>query len=440
MHLRTKKPQATRQTTTAKSPTPVRSLVARNREVQSHLYLQRVAGNQPTLQSRHAATEEHDVEPGADVSTAFAHDFSRIPVHAGVSQRPHSEEEMLSGQFTPGETAKPTGIPRPLKTRFEALSGMNLSDVRVHYNSPKPAQFDAMAYTQGHDIFVSPGQERQLPHEGWHAVQQLQGRVQPTMQGNGESLNDDMHLEREAELMGTKALPAMPFTRDSGSQNVAASFTAPSVAHDAGRVIQLAPNKQKWGGRGGSKWAPLPWTHDELKRLKAADLRDASTEKDRRLLEQKYFIGEQVIKNWDNRYGNWHEPVTDPWARWFQVHMKDFGRFSYYPDKLWRAFLSKRAESAGLLHREVFINPFGPGADAMRYELYKDELECRDPTSFEFYKSYSKYIDPQNPHARVDPPKDAQTFMKDSSYTKPMSNSELRKEIARLRKVLKLDK
>jgi hypothetical protein len=33
-----------------------------------------------------------------------------------------------------------------MKTRFENLSGLSFDDVRVHYNSNKPAQLQALAY------------------------------------------------------------------------------------------------------------------------------------------------------------------------------------------------------------------------------------------------------------------------------------------------------
>ena len=69
---------------------------------------------------------------------------------------------------------------------------MSMDDVKVHYNSSQPAQLNALAYTQGSDIHVAPGQEQHLPHEAWHVVQQAQGRVQPTMQmKDGVPVNDD---------------------------------------------------------------------------------------------------------------------------------------------------------------------------------------------------------------------------------------------------------
>lgn len=100
----------------------------------------------------------------------------------------------------------PTGMPIGLKSGLEHLSGFDLSPVRVHYNSPKPAQVGALAYAQGTDIHLARGQERHLPHEGWHVVQQMQGRVRPTTQYKGFGVNDNPALEREADVMGQRAV------------------------------------------------------------------------------------------------------------------------------------------------------------------------------------------------------------------------------------------
>ncbi len=91
------------------------------------------------------------------------------------------------------------GLPDKLKAGIEALSGMNLDHVRVHYNSAKPAQLNAHAYAQGADIHLAPGQQHHLPHEAWHVVQQAQGRVSPTGRSHiGLSADADaLQLERE---------------------------------------------------------------------------------------------------------------------------------------------------------------------------------------------------------------------------------------------------
>src|SRR5882757_9620912 len=98
-----------------------------------------------------------------------------------------------------------TGLPDNLKSGMEDLSGFSMDDVKVHYNSDKPAQLNALAYAQGSDIQIGSGQEKHLPHEAWHVIQQKQGRVQPTMQmKTGTAVNDDAGLEHEADVMGEK--------------------------------------------------------------------------------------------------------------------------------------------------------------------------------------------------------------------------------------------
>ena len=99
-----------------------------------------------------------------------------------------------------------TGLPDNLKSGIENLSGYSLNDVKVHYNSDKPAQLHAHAYAQGADIHLASGQEKHLPHEAWHVVQQKQGRVRPTMQfKDGVTVNDEAALEKEADIMGVRA-------------------------------------------------------------------------------------------------------------------------------------------------------------------------------------------------------------------------------------------
>ena len=100
-----------------------------------------------------------------------------------------------------------TGLPDGLKSGMESISGLSLNDVKVHRNSDKPAQLQAHAYAQGTDIHLAPGQEKHLPHELGHVVQQKEGRVKPTTQLKSTiPINDDQSLEQEADVMGAKAL------------------------------------------------------------------------------------------------------------------------------------------------------------------------------------------------------------------------------------------
>ena len=143
---------------------------------------------------------------------ALANDrFAPVAQFAGGPE----EEELVQGKFAAAQLqpqlqqaplANNTGLPDQLKSGIESLSGLSLDHVRVHYNSSQPAQLNALAYAQGSDIHLAPGQERHLPHEAWHVVQQAQGRVRPTLRmKDGVQVNDDVGLEREADVMGLKA-------------------------------------------------------------------------------------------------------------------------------------------------------------------------------------------------------------------------------------------
>lgn len=117
------------------------------------------------------------------------------------------DDELMQGKFQePVQKKNETGMPDNLKAGIEGLSGFAIDDVRVHYNSDKPATVQALAYTQGTDIHVAPGQEQHLPHEAWHVVQQMTGRVEPTTEVGGMPVNDSLELEHEADAMGAKAL------------------------------------------------------------------------------------------------------------------------------------------------------------------------------------------------------------------------------------------
>lgn len=108
---------------------------------------------------------------------------------------------------SPVKKPNKTGIPDDLKASIEQLSGYSLDEVRVHYNSDKPALLEAHAYAEGNNIYVAPGQEKHLAHEVWHVVQQMGGKVKATVQLKGEvPVNDDTGLEKDADVMGAKAI------------------------------------------------------------------------------------------------------------------------------------------------------------------------------------------------------------------------------------------
>lgn len=126
-------------------------------------------------------------------------------------QKAMDEDDLMQAKAAPVQRLENnTGLPDQLKAGVENLSGLAMDDVNVHYNSSKPAQLSALAYTQGSEIHVAPGQEKHLAHEAWHVAQQKQDRVRPTMQAKGVAINDDQGLEREADQMGQKAAQFKP--------------------------------------------------------------------------------------------------------------------------------------------------------------------------------------------------------------------------------------
>lgn len=150
---------------------------------------------------RESIEEDDDLTSGQPPVSAILQQYSEKRQKYASEE----DEEILQGKFdTPQQQEKPnnTGLPDNLKSGVENLSGYSMDDVKVHYNSDKPAQLNALAYAQGTDIHVAPGQEKHLPHEAWHVVQQKQGRVQPTVQLQGVNVNDNEGLEKEADVMG----------------------------------------------------------------------------------------------------------------------------------------------------------------------------------------------------------------------------------------------
>ena len=96
------------------------------------------------------------------------------------------------------------GLPLKLKAGIEKRTGIDMSDVIVHYNSNVPTEKGLLAYTKGNHIYLASGQEKHLPHEAWHVVQQKQGRVNPTLFLQKEKFNINSDLENEADTMAPK--------------------------------------------------------------------------------------------------------------------------------------------------------------------------------------------------------------------------------------------
>ncbi len=155
-------------------------------------------------------------EPSAvsgDVQAAAAGDAPAMALQARANRAPAARQTAQLRALLDGRAQAPVqrqagaeALPAELQAGLQQLSGQDVSSVSVHYDSPEPARYAAHAVTQGREIHVAPGREGDVPHEAWHAVQQLENRVKPTFEMGGVPVNDSPSLEREADVMGARAL------------------------------------------------------------------------------------------------------------------------------------------------------------------------------------------------------------------------------------------
>ncbi len=166
-------------------------------------------------------SQKNSIVPKTDVSTAAS-----VLDSSSQSESLQRKADMANNATQRAEAPRPnnTGMPDNLKAGIESLSGFSMDNVRVHYNSSKPATVQALAYTQGTDIHVAPGQEKCLPHEAWHVAQQMAGRVSPTTNINGMPVNDNVALEHEADVMGKRAEMCGLHNVVSRNSNLSSSF------------------------------------------------------------------------------------------------------------------------------------------------------------------------------------------------------------------------
>ena len=209
----------------------------------------------PAQQTAQARFQDDFMTAKADMlnDTAHAHQLKAKAAQLQAATRLPCVQKATIGGGGGGGGGTGGGLPAPLKSGVESLSGMSMDHVRVHYNSAKPAQLNAHAYTQGSDIHVAPGQEKHLAHEAWHVVQQAQGRVQPTTQMAGMGVNANPGLEAEADSM---AAQAMSTSRATSEDKAVASLKA---ATSGGGVAQLK-NRTEIHYQG----APLKWAADDV--------------------------------------------------------------------------------------------------------------------------------------------------------------------------------
>jgi len=149
--------------------------------------------------------------------------------------------EAMAGGSPVQKKGNNTGLPDQLKSGIENISGHSMDDVKVHYNSNRPAQLNAHAFAQGTDIHIASGQEKHLPHEAWHVVQQKQGRVKPTIQMKGNvQFNDISESEKAHKTLGAES--HHPVLCENIPENVVQRQLVPALPPHAYMIDNRDPN------------------------------------------------------------------------------------------------------------------------------------------------------------------------------------------------------
>jgi hypothetical protein len=169
----------------------------------------------PARQRKPAARPPSELaSPGAE---APVEDWMAVALRPDLHQAPILRKSMSESGYAGDVAPAPAsggGAPMPalVRAKMEDAFGVDFSSVRIH-QGPQAQALNALAYTQGTDIHMAPGQydphgqqgQELLGHELAHVVQQAQGRVGTATQAKGVAINDDPALEHEADLMGVRA-------------------------------------------------------------------------------------------------------------------------------------------------------------------------------------------------------------------------------------------
>ena len=196
-------------------------------------------------------TEKQDEEDERESAVQRKCDASLAGDAAGVTDdldghqppKESRDQHAMPALNTPGEDTSggtdATGMPARLRSKMENALGADFAEVRVNTGSARAAELGALAFTQGSEVHVAPGQwapettkgQELLGHELTHVVQQREGRVRATAQLEGLGLNDEPALESEADAMGARAA--------SGVNSISVQRSSPM--HNHGDVMQAVP-------------------------------------------------------------------------------------------------------------------------------------------------------------------------------------------------------
>jgi hypothetical protein len=169
--------------------------------------------------------------------TASSLDTASTPEAEGGLQRSAPAFQLQGAARPKAKPASGKGLPPEMIDGFLLTTGVDLSEVPVFYNSPKPQKVQAHALADEEGIHLGEGQEAYLYEEAAHKVQQLQGKVHPTTDVNGTAINAEASMEGAAIRMGEAAKAATQQPATQQHPQTAAPVSAPAT-----KVAQRAIN------------------------------------------------------------------------------------------------------------------------------------------------------------------------------------------------------
>lgn len=107
-------------------------------------------------------------------------------------------------------TTNPSKLPDSINNVAKKSFGQDLSNVNIRTNDKEADDLGAKAFTKGNEISFGNGEydpssaegKSLIGHELAHVIQQKNGLVQPTSSINNIFINDNPHLEKQADEMG----------------------------------------------------------------------------------------------------------------------------------------------------------------------------------------------------------------------------------------------
>ncbi|MFD3663126.1 DUF4157 domain-containing protein [Streptomyces sp. NPDC058659] len=164
-------------------------------------HIQRTAGNSALVQLLHQAGHP------------WAQEQHQHTAGCGHQQNTRAEQPAVQRSAV-HDVLRSSGRPLDDATRtdMEARLGADFSDVRVHDDSAARAsasEVGARAYTSGNHVVIGDGggDGHTLAHELTHVIQQRQGPVAGTDNGDGLKVSDPSdRFEREAEANATRVM------------------------------------------------------------------------------------------------------------------------------------------------------------------------------------------------------------------------------------------